>query len=758
MAKKLTEIDPFENNSNQPEIVPIEDFLHNNGLEYAHYVITDRALISDDGLKPVNRRILYAMYKMGLKPTSKKTKANRIVGETIGKYHPHGNLAVSAALARMGQTFSLRVPLIDVQGSVGFLTGDKPAADRYWEATISSAAHELLKDIENNGAVLVPTEDGDGVEPDKLPVRWPNGIINGSQGIAVGYASNLPPHNPTEVMTACIEYVKGKVNSTKSLMKHIKGPDFPTGGEIIGVDGIKDYFETGSGTFTIRGKYKINDLPRGRKAIEFYELPYQVSAEKIKEEIDKHQSKDKNPKFQEISEVKDLSDRRSGLRLVIYVKSGANINSLIEDIWKLTSCQSKFSTNNTVLIEGAPNPGTPMVKLIEQFVYFRKSVIKRKTVFELEKLKREHNRLAGILIVLTDIDKAIEIIKKSDNDEEATTKLISHFKINEEQAKSILQMRLKSLTKADSNELINKQKELSERIDFLELMLSDETVFNNELIKELEETRKIIKSDRITSIHNMTNEEFKEQEKLLTKQGNALSKDIDCFVEITGDNKLVLKLDDEETTNNKVSTTSKGQLLLITKNGEAIEGNVSTLSPNVPISSTSFGIAEEDFLTIATAETSIFLGTNMGNGIIVKNNKPGKIVSLLPMEEVIYAKAITDSDLEKDVITLSYDGILNRFPLNKVRKINSGGGTVTLTAIEDVMFISIIENSDIIFTETENTTKYTELEDCPTKSRGAKGYSLHKLDKDEKLTQAKIIREYLPDLEISGRGKKGSKK
>lgn len=748
MAKKDIAEDLFINNSNIPEEISIDEFLHQNGLEYAHYVLTDRALISDDGIKPVNRRLLYAMYNMGLKPGGKKTKANRIVGETIGKFHPHGNLSVSAALARMGQTFSLRVPLLDVQGSVGFVTGDSPAADRYWEATLNKAAWELLKEIGNKAAVMVPTEDGEGVEPYKLPITWPIGIINGSQGIAVGYASSMPSHNPNEVMDACIAYLKGKVNNTKQLMKYIKGPDFPTGGELIGVDGVEEYFETGKGSFTVRGKYKINELPRGRYSIEFYELPYQVSAEQVKEAINKGQSNEKKPRFKEISEVKDLTDNKSGLKLVIYVKSGSNIHSVLEELWKFTPCQSKFSVNATILLEDKPNPETSMLQMIEQFIQFRTSTFIKKSNYELRKLQKEFHRLSGILKVLVDIDKAIEIIRNAESSEIAQEQLIKHFGIDEEQATSILGMRLRSLTLSDKNELYSKCDSIEESLKHLSSILSSEDLIKKEIIKELQETKKIIGDERKTSITGVTNEDLALAAKEAQRQEKLLLKDVTCDVSVLADNSVVMTLGEEISQlklpiKYSIQTTSQGTFYVFSKDGDCIEAQVNSLQPNTPVSPTLFGLKDNKFAGITNNVLETLFVTNFGNGNIARNNiKSGKLTTLLPMEEIVFLQPISDDEYNsKEIVLITEDGTISKTAVKNIRKSGFGSGTVII--MKDAMVkdgtLTTPNLDEILVTVSNNEVKLTLESDCPSKNRGGKGYNLHKLKAGDKIKSIQTL-------------------
>jgi DNA gyrase subunit A len=442
---------------------PLETFVEDSYLPYAHYVIMSRALISDDGLKPVQRRILYAMDQLGLTDKKDYIKAAQIVGETMGKYHPHGDSSIGDALARMGQTFSMRVPLVDVQGSVGFTTGDDPAAPRYWEGRPTAAAMELTRDLKEGAVEMGLNYDGKFPEPSILPIKWPNGIINGSQGIAVGYSSNIVSHNPGEVMDAIIALIKNPDLSLKQLLKIMPGPDMATGGVLMQYEGVKEYYETGKGTFIIRGRYEITPGARGTHVITFNEAPYQVSAEQIVKAIDTNKKKDR---FKEISYVKDLSDIDNGFKLSIGIKAGANPEVVLKDIFRWTPLQQNFPVNMNVLVNGIPTV-LPMLDLLKGFIEFRSECIVNKTQVRIEVLDKQIERLSGIIAVLVDIDKAIKIIRGSEDDKVAKDKLQKSFKINEEQSEYILSMPLRRLTKADSLSIKQQIKDLKEEHKYL---------------------------------------------------------------------------------------------------------------------------------------------------------------------------------------------------------------------------------------------------------------------------------------------------
>ena len=710
----------------------VKQFLNDNGLPYAYYTISSRALIGPDGSKPVNRRILVSMYKdFNLKPTAKHHKAGSITGHVMGNYHPHGNLSIEDAISRLAQPFNMRVPLIDPQGSVGFVTGDKAAAVRYWEARLTPAAYELVRELDQDTVDYIPNEMETGVEPVLLPIKWPVGIVNGTQGIAVGYASNMPSHNPGEVMDAVIARVQGKLNNSKQIIKYIKGPDFPTGGELIGLDGVQEYFDTGKGSFVIRGKYEIEALSRGRHVITFYELPYQVSAENVLEAIRKAQSKNK---LKDISEAKDLSGMKIGLKVSIYVKAGANPLSVLEELWKETPCQSKFATNNTVLIDGVPKQ-VGLIDLLDQFIDFRTECFTRKTQFNIDKLEKDMHQLEGILKILVNIDKAIKIIRNSKTDIEAKEELIKTFKVDDGQAEYILQMRLRKLTQQDRESIELKAKELSTQLDELSKILNDEDVFKKTLIEELRATKKIIDDERKTTITNISNEDLAEQAKLAAQQEKLLSKDVECKVSTLVTGQIVKSIghyEPAELVVSEVNTTTQGNLFALDKSGYIKEFPVNAIPINTPIDPVSIGVENKLFKSIVTQKSiGTLIVTNLGNVNITKSNKlkEGVFVTLIPMEEVVYATPVYETDLEEKFVALmSKDGTFTKFPLNSVRQ--SGQGSGTIAGMKDAIIggATLIKEESGLISITNNTIKTTYFEDLPAKGRATKGYKLHTVE------------------------------
>lgn len=746
--------DIFLEKHNPPIETSIEDFVNTNGISYAHYTLTDRAIISNDGLKPVQRRILYTMHQLGLKPGSRKIKGSKITSDTTGNYHPHGPMAVEPALARLGQTFVMRVPLLDVQGSLGTFTGDVAANGRYFEASLNKNAYELVKDIDNKACKMVYTETGDNLEPFELPINFPIGIINGTEGIGVGWASNIAPHNPDEVMNCCIAYFQGKIKKDEDILKYIQGPDFPTGGEIFGIDGIKEYLLTGRGKFFIRGKYTLEDLPRGRTKITFYELPYQVSAENIIERINSTQSDKK--KLLEISEAKDLSDKKKGLNLCIYVKSGSDITKVISDLWKYTPCQNSFNVNSVVLINGVPNENTSMYQLIEQFCLFKKFTFKRKTEYKIQQNKKESHKLAGILNILLDIKKAVKIIQESDSEDIAVLELKKSFKIDDEQAEYILSMPLRRIVKSNRENLKIKKDNIDNEIKEFENVLNNESLMYEYIIKELKDTLKVISDKRRTTINGITHAELEEESKLLAKQDRILSKDAEVYIKVK--NKCITKSFED---NKGIKTSSLNNVFGIDEQGNSKQITVENIPLNseLPLSK-----IKNDIIDITGQDYYTLVISDKGNGnIISKDNilKEGKFATLLPDEKIINVFALTEEDINnKYIILVNNTGDLIKIKLSLIRIVNKqGAGLINIAKMENELVKSaIVSDEDIIKFESQNEVKYVQSEDCPSKGKGGKGYLVHKLKKDDNIIDIEVFTELPKNAKISLRATKGEKK
>jgi DNA gyrase subunit A len=462
--------------------INIEDEMKSAYIDYSMSVIVSRALPDvRDGLKPVHRRVLYGMHELGVRSNSAYKKSARIVGEVLGKYHPHGDTSVYDTMVRMAQEWSLRYMLVDGQGNFGSVDGDSPAAMRYTEARMRKIADEMLADIDKDTVDHQLNFDDTLKEPTVLPARVPNLLVNGAAGIAVGMATNMPPHNLSEVVQGTIAYVRDRDISIEGLMQHIKAPDFPTGGTIYGYDGVREAFETGRGRVVIRGKAVIEEV-QGKESIVVTEIPYQVNkADMIKKTWDLVNDK----KIEGISAIRDESDR-NGMRIVYVLKRDAIPNIVLNMLYKYTALQSSFSVNNIALVKGRPQL-LNLKDMIHHFVEHRHEVVIRRSQFELNKAEERAHIVEGLIIASDNIDKVIAIIRGSANVEEAREKLTVTFKLSEAQAKAIVEMRLRQLTGLEQDKLRGEYDELMATIADLKDILDREERRMDIIVEELEE-------------------------------------------------------------------------------------------------------------------------------------------------------------------------------------------------------------------------------------------------------------------------------
>ena len=453
----------------EERIIPvnIEEEMKSAYIDYSMSVIVSRALPDvRDGLKPVHRRVLYGMYELGLFSNRPYKKSARVVGEVLGKYHPHGDSSVYEAMVRMAQDWSMRYPLVDGQGNFGSIDGDSPAAMRYTEVRMRKIAEEMLADIDKETVDFRPNFDETLKEPVVLPAKLPNLIVNGAQGIAVGMATNMAPHNLSETVDAINAYIDNPDISVEELMQHIKAPDFPTGGVIYGYQGVKDAYETGRGKVVIRGRSHIEEI-KGREAIVVTEIPYLVNkADMIKKAADLVNEK----KIEGIANIKDESDRK-GMRIVFYLKKDAIPNVVLNQLYKYTPLQSSFNINNIALVKGRPQL-LNLKDLIALFVEHRHDVVVRRTQYELRKAEERAHILEGLIIASDNIDEVIALIRSSQNAEEARGKLIERFDLTEIQARAIVEMRLRQLTGLEQDKLRAEYAELQEKIKDLKDILA----------------------------------------------------------------------------------------------------------------------------------------------------------------------------------------------------------------------------------------------------------------------------------------------
>ena len=477
--------------------IDIKQEMQSAYIDYSMSVIVARALPDvRDGFKPVHRRVLFGMDKLGNTSDKPYKKSARIVGDVLGKYHPHGDSSVYFALVRMAQPWSLRYPLVDGQGNFGSVDGDSPAAMRYTEARLSRIAEEMLRDIEKDTVDFTPNFDNTLEEPTVLPTRIPNLLVNGASGIAVGMATNMPPHNLSECIDASVALIDDRELTVEDLMQYIKAPDFPTGGIIYGFAGVKDAFETGRGRIVIRAKAEIEvDSTTGRETIVVSEIPYAVNkSELIKKIADLVEEK----RLEGISNINDESDR-AGMRIVIEVKRDANASVILNKLFKMTDLQSSFSVNNIALVNGRPQT-LNLKQLLEAFVDHRHEVVIRRTRFDLAKAEERAHILEGLIIASDHIDEVVKLIRSSRTREEAKTRLMERFSLSEKQAQAIVDMRLGQLTGLDQDKLRNEYAEVEKMIAYYKEILADESVCMKVVKDELLEIKEKYGDERKTEI------------------------------------------------------------------------------------------------------------------------------------------------------------------------------------------------------------------------------------------------------------------
>jgi DNA gyrase subunit A len=481
----------------------LEEEMRSSYLDYAMSVIVGRALPDvRDGLKPVHRRVLFSMHEAGLQPNRPFRKASRVVGDVMGQFHPHGDAAIYDTLVRLGQNFAMRYPLVEPQGNFGSIDNDPPAAMRYTEARLSRLATEMLRDIDADTVDFGPNYDESRQEPLVLPSRFPNLLVNGASGIAVGMATNIPPHNLREAIDATIAYIDDPQIDVTGLMKHIKGPDFPTGGIIVGHTGIRDAYDTGRGRVLVRGKAHVEPMERGKERIVVTEMPYQVAKgdgrgddsgliKKIAEQV-------QNGRIKEISDLRDESDRQ-GIRLVIELKRDALPKVVLNKLYKHTSLQTTFGVNMVALVDGVPRT-IGLLPIVKNYVDHQRDVIVRRTKHELREREARLHILDGLLIAISDIDAVIELIRASSDPEVARDGLMERFELTRIQAQAILDMRLARLTALEADRVRSEHADILERIKELRTILGDEARVMGLIKEELLEIRDRYGDDRRTQI------------------------------------------------------------------------------------------------------------------------------------------------------------------------------------------------------------------------------------------------------------------
>jgi DNA gyrase subunit A len=679
----------------------IEDEMKSSYIDYAMSVIVARAIPSaEDGLKPVQRRILYAMEGLGLEPEKATKKSARIVGDCMGKYHPHGDLAIYDAMVRMAQPFSLRYPLVHGQGNFGSIDGDSPAAMRYTEAKLSKIAMEVLEDLDKETVKFIPNFDNSLKEPEILPAKLPNLLINGSSGIAVGMMTSMPPHNLSEVCDAIVAYIKDKDISIEKLRDIIIGPDFPTFGTIY-KEGLKEVYETGRGSFVLRGKAGI-ETKGDREKIVITELPYQTN----KADFITNMAKLVNDK--KISDISDIRDEsaKEDIRIVILMKRGANSKLVMNRLYKLTGLETKFNCILLALVKNQPKI-LNLKQLIEVYVQHRQKIVRKRTEFELNQAKERVHILEGLLIALKDLDAVISLIKKSKHVTEATENLMNKYKLSQKQAQAILEMKLQRLTALEQDKIKNEHKQLVERIKELEKILADEKEILEIIRKEVMEIKRKYGDERKTKILERVAE----------------IKEID----------LVKK---EEVA---VMITSKGyikRMQLRTYNeqhrgGKGISGTELTTGDFVQ---TVFMCNTHDQILFLTERGKLYILKAYNIPEATRYSKGKAIINLLQMNELIKA-VIPITEKKGSILILTKKGIAKRVNLEEFIRIGQSGVMATKLPSDDGIVDAILVNEDdeaIIATKKGIAARF-DIKEVREMGKAAYGVTAIKLDKDDEV-------------------------
>jgi DNA gyrase subunit A len=735
------------------EPIELEEEIQRSYIDYAMSVIVGRALPDvRDGLKPVHRRILWSMLEGGLRPDRPHRKSAWAVGEVVKKYHPHGLEAVYDSLVRMAQDFSLRYPLIDPHGNFGSVDGDPPAAMRYTEARLATFAMEMLRDVEAETVDFVPNYDGYEQEPLVLPSRFPNLLVNGAGGIAVGMATNVPPHNLGEVIDAAIHSIDNPDCSVGDLMKFIKGPDFPTGASIMGKQGIKDAYETGRGSIKVRGTTTVEEGTSGRSNIVITELPYQVNkarlAEKIAELV-------KSGRIKDIADVQDHSSGRNGMRLVIVLKRGANPHVALNQLYKHTQLQDNFGVIMLALVDGVPRT-LNLAEMIGYYVDHQIDVVTRRTRYEKRRREERLHIVDGLLIALDHLDEVIKIIRGSQDADEARTKLMTKFKLSEIQANHILDMPLRRLTRLARAELVDEKKELLARIKYLESLLKSPKKLRGVIKDELAEIKKKHGDARRTRIKADEGEFdvedlIAEEDVVLTisRAGYVKRVAIDTFRRQGRGGKGVrgANLKEEDVIANVFTTTTHHWLLFFTTRGKVYRVKVHEVADssrtargiyaaNLPGVSVSADEKISAVLDLKEYEEGKFLLFATKKGMVKKTPLPEydsprtglAAINLKEGDELIDVKMTTG---KTDVFLVSRKGQAIRFKESLARpmgRATAGVIGMRLAADDEVISQSLSSDGEEMISVTEQGYgKRSPLKNYPLKGRGGKGVIGHQL-------------------------------
>ena len=760
--------------------VNIEDEMRQSYMEYAMSVIVGRALPDvRDGLKPVHRRVLFAMKEMGNDWNKAYKKSARVVGDVIGKYHPHGDTAVYDTIVRMAQPFSLRYMLVDGQGNFGSVDGDAPAAMRYTEVRMSRIAHEILEDIDKETVEFVANYDGSEHEPVVLPTRIPNLLINGSSGIAVGMATNIPPHNLSEVINACIALIETPEIEISDLMKHIPGPDFPTAGIINGSSGIKDAYETGRGRIEVRARSKIEEDDSGNKIV-ITELPYQVNKARLLEKI-AELVKDK--KVTGIRELRDESDR-DGMRVVVELRRSEVAEVILNNLYKFTQMQSAFSVNTVALVDNKPQANLNLKQLLEAFISHRREIVTRRTIFELRKARARAHILEGLAVALANIDPVIALLKKSASPADAKVELLKGiwessavvemvkdasseisrpdnlqhefglhddgYRLSPEQAQAILELRLQKLTGLEKDKILKEYSDLLKTItDLLDILSRPERLMKviHDELKDIqdrygdERRTEIVQTQKDLSMEDLITEE--DVVVTLSHAGYAKSQPINTYRSQRrgGTGKTATSVKDQDFIDKLFIASTHDTLLCFSSRGKLYWLKVYELpqasrtargKPIINLLPLEEGEQINAVLSIRNYVEDMFVFMATADGTVKKTSliefsrpRPSGIraIELVDGNKLI---GVELTDGKRDIMLFSDAGKVVRFPESHVRSMGrtaKGVRGIRLTKGQNAISLIIVKSTETtVLTATQNGYgKRTDIEDYPQKSRGGVG-------------------------------------
>ena len=729
-------------------------------LEYAYSVIYSRALPdARDGLKPVHRRILFQMEQMGLRPDRGHVKSARVVGEVMGKLHPHGDGAIYDALVRMVQPFAMRMPLIDGHGNFGSLDAG-PAAMRYSEARLAEAAMAMVREADEETVDFGPNYDGQLQEPTVLPAAFPNLLVNGATGIAVGMATNMPPHNLGEVIAAARHLLMHPKATTEELMEFVPGPDLPTGGKIVGLDGIKEAYETGRGSFKIRATARIENISPRRRGIVVTELPYNIGPEKVVERIAELV---RAKKLQGISDVTDLTDGRNGTQVVIEVKNAFNPEAVLEELYKQTPMEDSFFINSVALVNGQPRT-LGLKEMLQVYLDHRLDVITRRSQFRKRKAQERLHLVDGLLIAIVDIDEVIQIIRSSDDAQAAKARLMKVFDLDDTQATYILDMPLRRLTKFSRIELEKEQSELKKTIADLDAILNDPKKLKSVVSNELAEVAKTFDTPRRTAL----------LESAGVPVASAMSMEVadePCHVVLSTSGLVARTANADPLTTassrsrhdmigSSVKTTAHGEFGAITTLGRMHRVRALDLPVLAKNTSVAGGAPITEFLKLEKGEKVLCITSLVEDGAgvalatkdgIVKrlafdaptSKEVWEIISLGDKDKVVGAVNLkSESDY---LVLITNDAQLLRFPAKNVRQQGRNAGGVAGMALADdaevVFFSAVAETKDAFVATiasssgalpgTAGSIKISALSEFPAKGRATGGVRCHRFLKGE---------------------------